>query len=69
MQNWYSQNNPFKSNGVGEGYGVEIGFEVGVEIADKVATTAWLIWAFGSGVGVLRPQAVTMNKEMRSKER
>gem|GEM_PF-3551938 len=40
MQNSYSQNSPLKSNGVGDGYGVEIGLEVGVGMDDSVAATA-----------------------------
>lgn len=43
MQNWYSQNNPFKSRGGCVGKGVEIGMNVGSGMAVSVAATAWLI--------------------------
>jgi hypothetical protein len=57
MQNWYSQNNPFRSKGVEDGYGVGMGFDGAVGKADTVAATACWIWAFGSALGV---QAVTI---------
>ena len=43
MQNWYSQNNPLKLNGVAEGaigIGLETAFRVGVGMAESVAATA-----------------------------
>lgn len=40
MQNWYSQNKPARSNGVGDGNGVGIGADVLVGIAASVDATA-----------------------------
>ena len=50
-QNWYSQNNPFRSNKVGVGKCVEIGTDVGAGRAAIVAATDWLISDAGSRFG------------------
>jgi len=66
MQNWYSQNKPARSNGVGDGAGEGIGGAVGVGIATNVARTASWISAFGLDLG--KEHAVTINT-IRNKRR
>ena len=64
MQNWYSQNNPFRSKGVGDGKGVGMGAEVGVGNAANVDATATWIAMFGSGLGA---QAVTIKTNSKNR--
>lgn len=40
MQNWYSQNNPLRTNGVGVGKGRDVGAKVGLGSAERVEATA-----------------------------
>jgi hypothetical protein len=61
MQNWYSQNNPLRSKGVEEGWGVGCGADVAVGMAARVDATACRIWALGSGV-VLGAQDASRNR-------